>query len=715
MKPHRPRLLSRVVALLVALALVARPGTAQDVRELTVPTAHLALAGVTASYINTQVSAGYRLTDIKYRGYNLLGSVVFDVTMVRNSGSYASGWWWYYGLTGSQVTSYVNSNNARLIDLDPYEDPSGNLRFACVMVSNTGSNQKSWWWYYNASVSFLSSQATANNARLVDVDSYTYNGTTYYSAVMIRNTGADARSWWWYVNATGSQVSSYLSSNNARLYNLDYRDGGRFNCIMIRDTSPKAWYWWYGLRTADIVYLLNNYGVRALTLQSYLVGSTRYYAMLTINNSNALTTDVGNRMRATTNGQVGCWLEQVNGANFADLNGSTSFEPASTMKTLHHVHAMRRVRLGAVSLTTPINVFTNYSSTNSSCPIDTGPVSQQLQSVLRLMMENSDNARTQAVTAYFGENNINATAAALGMTGTSLNHRLGCGAEALANPNQIRLRDLHALHENVANGYLGSYRDTFYDLMLESLSGLAIDALINTEGAALSLPSQTIASFRNFTRLAHKGGNYTLINGGTIIHRAEFGWISLPFISNDMIVPREYTFGAFVNDASNDTNARNAIYQQAIPELLRSTIRAALSSWTNSLAGIQAIGAGCGSPVYQQTVNNVPRIGNAVSYRGNNGYASSLALLGIGFSSSVWNGTSLPALMTPFGGEPGCRAYNDIAVSIATVANSTGYSSHSVSIPNSTSVVGSEYLTQWYSFNGSSFRTSNGYRTIVGL
>ena len=77
------------------------------------------------------------------------------------------------------------------------------------------------------------------------------------------------------------------------------------------------------------------------------------------------------------------------------------------------------------------------------------------------------------------------------MAGTSLNHRLGCGADALANPNRITLSDLHQLHERVANGYLGGYRNTFYDLMLEALSGLAIDTLINTEAAALRLWTET--------------------------------------------------------------------------------------------------------------------------------------------------------------------------------------------------------------------------------
>jgi len=254
-------------------------------------------------------------------------------------------------------------------------------------------------------------------------------------------------------------------------------------------------------------------------------------------------------------------------------------------------------------------------------------------------------------------------------------------------------------------------------LMLQSLSGLAIDAVINTEGASLGLPTATVTSFRNFTLMAHKGGAYGLSSGGPLYyHRAEFGWISLPFISNDVITPREYGFGAFVNNASNDTNAATAIYTDAIPELLRPTIRSALLSWNNSLAGVQSFGSGCGSPAaYSQTVIGLPRIGTTVSYRGNAGFGNSLAVLGVGFSSTVWNGNPLPASLVPFGSDPGCIATNDILINEVTVAGATGLASFPVVLPNNPGFLGIEYLTQCYTFGPSSFRTSNSYRSIVGL
>lgn len=680
---------------------------AQDVRELSTQTGHINLLGVSATTINSQVANGYRLVDLEHRAVN-----VYDAVFVQNSGSYATGWWWYTGQTATQLANNLSTNSARLIDLEPYDDGNGNTRFDCIMVDNTGANNKAWWYYYGTSTTSLNTQLGANNARLVDLDSYDIGGTIYYSGVMIRNTGADARGWWWYLNVTPAQISAALNTNSAQLYDLEKRDNGNWDCVMIQNPSSPAWHWWYDLTSSDVSYLIGQYGVRPIDIEEYIVGLSRRYAMVTINNSNALSTSIGTAMRAQTDGQVGCWFERINGGNIAYLNGDTQFEPASTMKTLHHVHAMRRVYLG-LSLGTLLNVFTNYSTTNASCPVDTGAITQSLQTVLQLMMENSDNARTQAVTAYFGQTNINNTAAALGMASTSLNHRLGCGADAVANPNRITLRDLHTLHEAVANGYLGTFRDNFYALMQDSVNDLSVAAVINAEGASLGLPTATITSFRNFTSMAHKGGNYTL---NSRIYRAEFGYLSLPFISNDVITPREYSFGAFVNDATSDGNAITAIYTDAIPELLRPTIRAALQSWNNSLAGVQSFGTGCGALTpYSQTVSGLPRIGTTVTYQASSGYGSSLAVLGIGFSSTVWNSIPLPASLVPYGSATGCQAFNDIAINLVSIGNAVGSASFPVSLPNNTSFIGVEYLSQCYSFGSSFFRTSNSQRSIVGL
>ena len=358
---------------------------AQDVREQSTPTGHITLVGITSTTITNTINDGYRLVDIEYRS-NILGTNYYNAVFVQNSGAYAEAYWWYTGITAAQVSSFLSSNQARLIDLEPYEDANGNLRFACIMVDNTGANNKAFWWYYGTSTSSIGTALTTNGARLVDLDSYDFNGTTFYSAVMIANSGADARAWWWYLNVTPAQISTFLNTNQAQIYDLEPRDNGNWDVVMLQNPSSPNWYWWYGITSSDVAYLMGQYGVRVIDIESYVTGGNTRYAMVAVNNSNALSTTIGNAMRARTDGQVGAWMERINGSNMVYLNGDTQFEPASTMKTLHHVHAMKRVSQG-VSLAQNLTVYSGYTG---SCPQDTGPFTQQLQGVLQSMMEQRD-------------------------------------------------------------------------------------------------------------------------------------------------------------------------------------------------------------------------------------------------------------------------------------------------------------------------------------
>ncbi len=157
----------------------------------------------------------------------------FTVALVKNSGSHAKGWWWYAGVTGSQLASYLSTNNARLVSLDAYE-VNGQTYFAAVMLSNTGADAKGWWWYFGVTTAQISNYLQQNNARLVDLRSYSTSAGTRYAAVMIPNTGTDARAWWWYLGVSGSQLSTLLSQNNAFPTTIEPADasGSTFNVIM---------------------------------------------------------------------------------------------------------------------------------------------------------------------------------------------------------------------------------------------------------------------------------------------------------------------------------------------------------------------------------------------------------------------------------------------------------------------------------------------------
>ena len=580
---------------LMTTALLATACLAQDVRELTVPTAHGRHYGVTASQIASYLNSGNRLVDLEVDSASPLR---FNATYVGNTGAYGAGYWWYTNLTGSQLSANLTNNQARLIDLEAYDNGSGSTRFACIMVPNTGSNGKAWWYQYGVQPSTIANTLAANSARLVDFDSYTLNGNTYYLGVMIRNTGSDYRPFWWHYNATTATINNSTQQNGSRVYCMNRRSNGRFDAVLIDEAQTPKWSWWYNLDAAGVTQKLGNWGHRPINFESYYVNGQRRFAMATINNCNALTTDISQLMRSNNgDGTMGAYLRQLGGSELVGLNQFAVFEPASTIKTLHNVHAHRQMHLGMASLSTLLPVFTNYESPGSSCPIDTGLITETLAQSTFLMMNNSDNARTQAIRAFFGEANINNTANALGMNSTQIRHRLGCGPEMWANPNATTLFDLGQLHEAVSNGYLGNFRDEFYAVMLNNQSWGTpnISTVIDQEGAQLGMSTTAIQSFKAQIELAEKGGSYGW-NGYQ--WRSNFGWIEMPFLVNGQVERREYVAGAFAHRAINGNNADSAVYE-AISEMLRPTLRAAMQTWDIVAAVSTPVGTGCGGDASQ--------------------------------------------------------------------------------------------------------------------
>src|SRR5262249_19894298 len=144
----------------------------------------------------------------------------FTVTYVRNAGGYAKAWWFYVGIDAATVAANLKAKNARLTALKAYDAGGGNLRFAVVMVANTGADAKSWWWYCGKTSEEVAALARANNARLVTLQSYASGPGTRYAAVMIANTGADARGWWWYFNVTPKAIGDAVTANHARVIGL---------------------------------------------------------------------------------------------------------------------------------------------------------------------------------------------------------------------------------------------------------------------------------------------------------------------------------------------------------------------------------------------------------------------------------------------------------------------------------------------------------------
>lgn len=305
-----------------------------------------------------------------------------------------------------------------------------------------------------------------------------------------------------------------------------------------------------------------------------------------------ITTRVFQLLRSNTDGTVGLYLKEVGGSVLAACNERTVFEPASTIKVVHHLHAMLQVQSGSVvrgsvvTLETPITWFSFFDTTNgTSCPGDLGPFVDPLRNVLREMLWRSDNRHTQAIRVYFGQENINATAQAIGMKDTALNHRIGCvfGPDGgVTNPNRLTLYDAGLLYEKVAEGSLltPEHKQTFYALMpgkeFDS-SGVwrDIQRMIEAEAPA-SMTAQQKQSFTQQVDTRYKAGNYTFCTPQCLYYHTIAGWAQIPFCSEGKVVSRQYVFGLFIHKA---TVPGNTLFALTRAELLREQLRAALQTY----------------------------------------------------------------------------------------------------------------------------------------
>jgi chaperonin cofactor prefoldin len=320
-----------------------------------------------------------------------------------------------------------------------------------------------------------------------------------------------------------------------------------------------------------------------------------------LHDKNPVTKRVGKILIDRTLGDVGLYLKQVDGPVLAALNQNQVFEPASAIKALLHLHAMRQVENNSVvkgsvvTLNRQIPWFTNSSRSDDpatptderkdGCPADTGAANEPLTDSLRQMMMASDNRRTQAIRVFFGEANINATAQAAGMTSTSYNHRDGCANgpdAAIAEPNNLTLADAGRMYEGVARGTLlgEEARDTFYSLMNGGTnSGVLsnIQNIVNQE-APPGTSNAVKQAFMSRVETRFKPGSYGLPSGN---YRAIAGWVRLPwrrisFGGNNR--GRQYVYGVFVARAPDGDKASAAL-SAATAELLREQIREALKAF----------------------------------------------------------------------------------------------------------------------------------------
>ncbi|MCE6998451.1 hypothetical protein LZG04_27155 [Saccharothrix sp. S26] len=142
------------------------------------------------------------------------------------------------------IDTWLNQNNSRVIDVEP----AGNA-FSVVTVTNSGptytrSPGGSFSWTTGETHESLKSKiGTQPYKRLIDVERHTVAGQTRFAAAWVDNTGAAAKSWWWYLNITKAEVDEKRQDCTCRLIDVDPLGGGRYDVIMIPSSGDDYLVW----------------------------------------------------------------------------------------------------------------------------------------------------------------------------------------------------------------------------------------------------------------------------------------------------------------------------------------------------------------------------------------------------------------------------------------------------------------------------------------
>lgn len=570
---------------------------------------------------------GQRITDLEVTQASPLR---FSAAYVGNSGAYSRAWWWYYGLTGAQVTQKLGANNARLTDIEPYATSNG-IRYAVVMVKNTGDAAKAWAWYSSATLAQIGAYASDNNMRVVDSDRFTTGGSTRFAAIFVKNTGVDALSWWHYYGITASAVSARLQDNKARLINLERNSNGTFDVVMTKGGFSGSWWYLTGRTSAQVNEFVNQVGGRIFHVDSRVVSGSRYYDVIILDNTTSENRRIRNLVADKMSGKWGFYLKQVGSyAPTTGLNQDAVFEPASMMKIVHAVTALRDVQApGGTEIDTLVS-WRVHGSNPARYPTDTGytrpagqtsdkdvcaydsngaatgiTYSDELGDVLiDQMLQYSDNRATDGILNKYGFSGLNDTIALAGMTSSKVVHRIGCGTTWAANGayhNRLTLVDAGRIYEGVQNLSLldSTRRAQLYEYLLGgpvSTSG-ALGQMITAEANAAGLTASERSAFLERVVTRSKGGSYGLCpdtgacNPPTASVGTVGGTIWLPFKGRGGTVDRAYVYGRFLNiplscsfasvSAGTCTALKNANAGMSTisVEMFRAAVRSALATW----------------------------------------------------------------------------------------------------------------------------------------
>ena len=563
------------------------PAHADEHHDLYDQTGWYHLTNASLDEVEALLETGYRLVDLEIENTNPWR---VGCTMVANSGSYGSGWWWWPLKTEAELNDRLSKLNARLIDLEPYLTAANELRYAAIAVPNSGSTGvTSTDWETGFTEGEVNSWIAINPTRRIhDIQPYLApGGETRYAFTWIGNTGSDFTLTWIITDDSLGFISQIAADNNARIVDLEPVPGGSWAAVLIPIQTGIAWWLYPNVDPNRAAEVAAKLGGRITDAERYLLNGQERMVVLIIRNSTDLALAANAQLRSSFEiaTDSGLLLRELGGERYAQINDLRQFEPASTLKTFHHFHTIRQCALGLDDLDDALI----YTYSKESCPQPDDPiVLRTLNQTLFDMMINSNNSSTEAIRNRYGTKALQATADMLiEADGTEFNHTLGCFCLD-STPNQTTLDDLAGLHTRVRAGLLGTLRDTFYDLMVNDYAGFSL--VLDQELSASSLSEADQDLFRSFSVAAGKDGGYTCSSNAHLnrgAYRSRGAYLALPRKEGCDLSVEEFFVGCWINDldAVGTGGTATGNVQDTMAVLYRDRIRAAIAAWDSSGTG----------------------------------------------------------------------------------------------------------------------------------
>ena len=316
---------------------------------------------------------------------------------------------------------------------------------------------------------------------------------------------------------------------------------------------------------------------------------------------------------SSAGGTHGVFLQQIGGSVLASSNASFQYEPASSIKALIALYAMKQVENRAVQLTTQIPMV-DTSGGPDDCPAGAITGTEPLGTAIQQMLQVSDNNRTEELMEYFGVAKLNAFASTLGLTGTHFQtsskppgfNIIGClsyGSDPLPSTvdgNTMTLQDAATVWEHIADlparyanalYELAAGRDMYNSQGYDFTGTWPILTALSSELAPAGTSSKQIASFDDRMTVSVKGGSYDVYDCTSGPSCEATWWVfagtaEIPSCSGSSATETKYVWGYFVNDSvglynsnADDTVGGTAFFN-AEGQVLAAPIAEGLSGWT---------------------------------------------------------------------------------------------------------------------------------------